>query len=184
MRRRTIPLLVACALFTAVPTGAFADISIRLTNAELTAQSELIVIGRATAVASRWVDRTLVTAVTVQISESIKGVVTGSVEVLLPGGIDAARRIPVAMTFAGAPTVQPGEELFLFLDYSDDVTGYVVSGFAQGKFSIMTDANGVRRVNRDLRGSQLIEGAGVSRGTVTMISLAAFREEILGYLKQ
>jgi len=184
MRKQTMHLLVVCALFTAVPTGAFADLSVRLSNAQLTAQSELIVIGRATAVESRWIDRTLVTAVTVQISESIKGALTGSVEVFLPGGIDARRRIPVAMTFAGAPTVQPGEEVFLFLDYADDVAGYIVSGFAQGKFSIMTDANGVRRVNRDLRGSQLIEGAGISRGTTTMATLSAFREEILGYLAQ
>lgn len=184
MRRRTMHLLVACALFTAVPTGAFADISIRLTNAQLTAQSEVIVIGRTTAVAPRWIDRTLVTAVTVQISESIKGAWTGSMEVLLPGGIDATRRIPVAMTFAGAPTVQPEEEVFLFLDYSDEIAGYIVSGFAQGKFSIMTDANGIRRVHRDLRGSQLIEGAGIARGTTIVAALSEFREEILGYLAQ
>jgi hypothetical protein len=181
MRKRTIYPLVACALLV-FSTAAFADISLRLSNAQLTTQSDAIVIGRAVNVQSRWIDRTLVTAVTVQISESIKGTLSGSIEVLLPGGADATRRIPVAMTFAGAPTIRPGEDVFLFLDYADDVAGYVVSGFAQGKFSIMTDASGVRRVNRDLRGSQLVEGAGISRGTVTMDALSAFREEIIGYV--
>ena len=181
--KRTMYPLVVCVLF-AFTTGASAEISIELSNSQLTTSSEVIVIGRATSVQSRWIDRTLVTAVNVQITESIKGALGASVEVILPGGIDATRRIPVAMTYAGAPTVRPGEELFLFLLYADDVGGYIVNGFAQGKFSIMTDATGVRRVHRDLRGSQLIEGAGISRGTVTMTALSAFREEILGYLAQ
>jgi hypothetical protein len=183
MRRRTMHLLVACVLFS-FATGASAEISIELSNSQLTTSSEIIVIGRATSVQSRWIDRTLVTAVTVQITESIKGVIGETVEVLLPGGIDATRRIPVAMTYAGAPTVRPGEDVFLFLLYADDVGGYIVNGFAQGKFSVMTDATGVRRVHRELRGSQLIEGAGIARGTVTMTALSAFREEILGYLAQ
>ena len=181
--KRTMYPLVVCVLL-AFTTGAAADISIELSNSQLTTSSEVIVIGRATSVQSRWIDRTLVTAVNVQITESIKGATGASVEVILPGGIDATRRIPVAMTYAGAPTVRPGEELFLFLLYADDVGGYIVNGFAQGKFSIMTDASGVRRVHRDLRGSQLIEGAGISRGTVTMTALSAFREEVLGYLAQ
>jgi len=184
MRGHVLRLLVACALLIVVPTGASADISIHLSNEELTSSSEVIVIGRATSTQSRWIDRTLVTAVNVQLTETLKGPVDGSVEVILPGGVDAARRIPVAMTYAGAPMMRPGEDVFLFLVYDADVRGYIVTGFAQGKLSIMTDANGVRRVHRDLRGSQLVEGAGISRGTVTMAALSAFREEILGYLAQ
>ena len=184
MRRHAGRLLVACALFTVVPTMASADISIRLSNQQLTSSSEVIVIGRATSTQSRWIERTLVTAVDVQIAQTLKGPADGSVEVLLPGGVDAARRIPVAMTYAGAPMMRPGEDVFLFLVYDADVRGYIVTGFAQGKLSIMTDAAGVRRVHRDLRGSQLVEGAGVSRGTVTLASLSAFTEEILGYLAQ
>ena len=80
--------------------------------------------------------------------------------------------------------MRPGEDVFLFLVYDADVRGYIVTGFAQGKLSIATDANGVRRVHRDPRGSQLVEGAGIARGTVTMAALSAFREEILGYLAQ
>ena len=41
-------LTVAYALLTVVPTEASADISIQLSNQELTSSSEVIVIGRAT----------------------------------------------------------------------------------------------------------------------------------------
>ena len=88
------------------------------------------------------------------------------------------------MTYPGAPTMRDNEQVFLFLTRSDEVDGYVVSGFAQGKFSIVTDAAGVRRVSRDLRGSQLVEGTGVSRGTVTLEPLATFRQEILALIAQ
>ena len=48
MRGHVLRLLVACALLIVVPTGASADISIHLSNEELTSSSEVIVIGRAT----------------------------------------------------------------------------------------------------------------------------------------
>jgi hypothetical protein len=173
---------MAAAITLAIPTIARADVSVRLSNAQLTAGSDVIVIGRVTASQSRWIERTLVTAVSVRIDESLKGDASGSIEVIVPGGVDVSRRIPVGMTFPGAPTLHADEPVFLFLSFSDQVAGYVVSGFAQGKFSIVTDRAGVRRVSRDLRGSQLVEGTGVSRGTVTLEPLATFREEILALI--
>jgi hypothetical protein len=127
------------------------------------------------------VERTLVTAVTVEIAEALKGGVAGRIEVILPGGIDANRRFPVAMTFPGAPRMQPNEEMFLFLSYDSTQANYVITGFAQGKFSVVNQ-QGIRVVSRDLRGSQLVEGPGVSRGTVTLTPLSSFRAEILDYL--
>jgi hypothetical protein len=73
------------------------------------------------------------------------------------------------------------EDVFLFLTYDADVNGYVVSGFAQGKFSIVTQ-QGTRMISRDLRGSQLVEGTGVARGTATLTPLADFRAEIAGFV--
>ena len=184
MKRRFIRLAVTCALAIVLPPIAHADISVRLNNAQLTSTSDVILIGRAVSSETRWIDRTIVTAVTVQIDEALKGGVSGQVEVILPGGADSNRRIPIAMTYPGAPSLQGGEQVFLFLTHSAEVNGYVVSGFAQGKFSIITDAQGERRVSRDLRGSQLVEGAGISRGTVTLASLAEFRQEIVGLIGQ
>jgi hypothetical protein len=182
--RGFLRMAALCAAFLSAAAPARADISVRLTNAQLTAASDVIVIGRVLSSQSRWIDRTLVTAVSVQIDESLKGDASGQLEVLLPGGTDASRRVKVAMTYPGAPTLQGDEQVFLFLTRSDEVGGYIVSGFAQGKYSIVTDAGGVRRVSRDLRGSQLVEGTGISRGTVTLEPLATFRQEILTLIAQ
>jgi hypothetical protein len=169
-------LLVVLAAAT-----ASAEISLRFSNQQLTDRADVIVIGRATGSASRWIGRTLVTAVTVQVTESLKGAVADRIEVLLPGGVDANRPVRVAMTYAGAPQVQNAEELFLFLTHDARVAGYVVTGFAQGKFSIVTQ-RGTRVVSRDLRGSQLVEGPGIARGTATLTPLADFRQEVTRYL--
>jgi hypothetical protein len=177
-------LLLATLSMGLVASNAAADISVRLSNEALTDGSEAIVIGRVTAAESRWVNRSLVTAVMVQISETLKGGLAGQIEVLLPGGIDASRRFKVAMTYPGAPQMQTGEEVFLFLVQDDDLGGgYVVAGFAQGKFSILTQ-QGTQVVSRDLRGSQLVEGTGISRGTVVLMPLADFRNEIAGYVSR
>jgi hypothetical protein len=179
MRRLAPAIATAIAIALALPAGAAADISVRLSNAQMTAASDLIVVGRVAASQSRWIDRTLVTVVTVSIDETLKGGATGSIDVIVPGGVDLSRRIPIGMTFPGAPTLRTDESVFLFLTFADDLAGHVVTGFAQGKFSIVTDHAGVRRVSRDLRGSQLVEGTGVSRGTTTLEPLDIFREEIL-----
>jgi hypothetical protein len=176
-----VRVLVGALSVWLVAATAAADISVRLSNEQLADTSSAILIGRATSSQSRWIDRTLVTAVTVEISETLKGAVSGRVEVLLPGGVDTTRRIKVGMTYPGAPQMQDGEEVFLFLTYDDDLGGYVVNGFAQGKFSIVTQ-QGTRVVSRDLRGSQLVEGPGITRGTATLIPLDVFREEIVGYV--
>jgi hypothetical protein len=183
MTRRAFHFAIAC-IALALPSTARADISIRLNNAQLTSAADLIVIGRAMSSQSRWIDRTLVTAVVVRVEESLKGDAAGDIEVLLPGGVDANRKFPVSMTYPGAPTMQSGERVFLFLSRSEEVPGYIVSGFAQGKFSIVTDARGDQRVSRDLRGSQLVEGSGIARGTATLTSLADFRAEIARLIAQ
>ena len=171
--------LLACLVARSVS----AEISLRLSNQQLAHESSVVLIGRATTAESRWIDRRLVTAVTIEIAESLKGDVSGTTEVLLPGGIDVFGRIQVAMTYPGAPQIQHGEEVFLFLTYDQDLSGYTVSGFAQGKFSIVTQ-RGKRLVSRDLRGSQLVEGTGLSRGTVTLTPLAEFRAEIDRYVRR
>ena len=111
---------------------ASAEISVRLSNQQLTDQADVIVVGRATDSASRWIGRTLVTAVTVPVTESLKGAAGDRIEVLLPGGVDANRPVRVAMTYAGAPRVQNNEEVFLFLTHDATLAGYVVAGFARG----------------------------------------------------
>jgi hypothetical protein len=179
--RRFARILIAVAGIHLAASAAFADISLRLSNQELTNSSQAIVVGRAVDRSVRWIDGTLVTAVGVEISDSLKGSLSGRIEVLLPGGVDANRRIKVGMTFPGAPQIQPNEDVFLFLTFDEDVSGYIVGGFAQGKFSIVTQ-QGRRMISRDLSGSQLVEGTGIARGTRTLTPFDDFRSEIASYI--
>lgn len=156
----------------------------RLSNGQLAQDADVILIGQVGETRSAWEGRTLVTLVTVTVTETLKGAPGQTVTIALPGGSDANRRFPVAMTYAGAPTMQPGEQVFLFLGHDDEIaSGHVVLGFSQGKFSIVQDASGAAVVSRDLTAISLQTGAGVVPGTLTHTSLSEFKQEILGYLQ-
>jgi hypothetical protein len=104
--------------------------------------------------------------------------------VVLPGGVDANRKFPVAMTYPGAPTLTPGEDAFLFLSSQSEVAdGYTIAGFAQGKFSIVTDEDGEPLVSRDLTKMSLQGNNGVHRGGSNLTPLKSLKEQVKGYLK-
>lgn len=164
------------------------DVAAHLTNQDLATQSDLIVIGQAVATRTEWVHdgRSLYTLVTISVEETLKGEHGTTATVAIPGGIDSQRRIPVAVTFPGAPRIAPDEEVFLFLTRADDeVAGsYGVTGFAQGKFSIVTGDQGTPMVTRSLGGLRTVAADRMVRGGDTLVSLAAFKSEISGYLQQ
>jgi hypothetical protein len=177
--------ILPCVALTLV---AVADLSAttarRLSNQQLAQDADVIAIGRCLETRSVWEGRTLLTLATVAVAETLKGGPEATLTVALPGGIDANRKVPVAMTYAGAPTMRPGEEVFLFLNRDEVVTaGLIVAGFAQGKFSIVQDAAGNRAVSRDLTTLKLQMGPGVVAGTQTVTPLEEFRREVLEYLK-
>ena len=162
--------------------AAWATTARLFSNEALAVEADAIVIGRCVDVRTTWIGRTLVTAATVEVKESLKGG-GRTVTVMIPGGADASRAVPVMMTYAGAPSIMPGEDVFLFLhDESAVLGGYTILGFSQGKFSIMTDPSGQTIVSRDLTTIHLQGGPGVTRGTRLLMPLQGFREEIRGYL--
>jgi hypothetical protein len=172
------------ALVAAAVVQLQATTARRMSNRELAEQAQIIVIGQASDVRPAWEGRTLVTLVTVNVTDRIKGDAGDAVTVALPGGVDAKRKVPIAMTFAGAPTIQPGEEVFLFLGKDDDIaSGYVVLGFSQGKFSVAREPNGRKVVSRDLTQIMLQGGTGTVRGATSYTALSDFRDEIIGYVK-
>ena len=132
------------------------DVAAHLTNQDLATQSDLIVIGKAVESRIEWVNdgRNLYTLVTVSVEETLKGERGATATVAIPGGVDANRRIPIAMTYPGAPRIAPDEEVFLFLTHADDeIAGsYGITGFAQGKFSIVPGDQGTPAVSRNLSG--------------------------------
>lgn len=149
----------------AAGTAGF-DVGARLSTQDLARQSDAIVVARAMQTEVYWSanGRNLYTLVTVEVRETLKGESVSTLVVALPGGIDANRKVPIAVTYPGGPQLGVGEEVVLFLNSTDDVAGsYAIAGFAQGKFSIGAD--------------QMVQ---VGEDTV---SLAAFTQEIRGYLQ-
>ena len=161
------------------------SLALALTVQDMVNQSDAIAIGNCVETKSVWVDQTLVTLATVSVAESLKGPETSTITVALPGGIDANRQYPIAMTYPGAPRIAPGEDVFLFLTASDDVVAgsYTVAGFSQGKFSIVTDEEGVKVVSRDLTKTALKDNNGIRRGSSNVMPLANLKEQVKGYLK-
>lgn len=159
-------------------------LALALSLEDMVNQSDVIAIGNVLETRSIWVDRNLVTLATVAVSESLKGAPGETLTVVLPGGVDANRKIPVAMTYPGAPRLTPGENAFLFLTSDSEVGGgYNVTGFAQGKFSIVNDEDGEPMVSRDLRQMSLQGNNGVRRGQSNMTPLKSMKDQVKGYLK-
>ncbi len=171
------------ALAAATPAGA--TTAVALSNRAMAEGAEVIATGRCVDVRSVWEGRTLVTLATIALDDVLKGDVAGTVTVALPGGVDANRRFPVAMTYPGAPQIAVDEAVFLFLDRGNGASAALtVMGFSQGKFSIVDDGRGERAVSRNLSGLTL-RSAGVDRpAVVTRSPLDAFKDEIRGYLQK
>jgi hypothetical protein len=159
-------------------------LALALSLEDMVNQSDVIAIGNVLETRSVWIDRNLVTLATVAVSESLKGAPGETLTVVLPGGVDANRKIPVAMTYPGAPKLTPGENTFLFLHSDSEVGGYNIAGFAQGKFSIVNDEDGEPMVSRDLRQVSLQGDNGVRRGQSNMTPLKSMKEQVKGYLKK
>ena len=167
--------------FLATPDTTLA---VALSLEDMVNQSDVIAIGSCTDVRSIWVDGTLVTLATMAVSETIKGADSGSLTVVLPGGADVNRKFPVAVSYPGAPRLTPGENAFLFLTADSQVGGgYIVAGFAQGKFSIVNDEDGEPVVSRDLTKMSLQGNKGVRRGASNATPLSSFKAQVKGYLK-
>lgn len=179
--RRTSPLLVLAAALAAASAGA--TTLAPLDEKTMARQAEAIVLGRVAGSRSEWVGRTLVTVATIRVEETLKGRKAGTVEVVLPGGVDAARRVPVAMTYPGAPRLLDSERVLLFLDDSDiRPDALIVSGYSQGKYAVARDTSGATVV---VRSASDAHGAGsphLHEGGSERRTLDQFRRQLRGYL--
>ena len=160
-------------------------LAVALSLEDMVDQSDVIAIGNCQSTKSAWVDGTLVTLATVSVSETLKGAESGSLTVVMPGGVDANRQVPVAVSYPGAPRMTPGENVFLFLNSDVDYgLGYNVAGFAQGKFSIVSDEDGEPVVSRDLTRMTLQGNNGMRRGGANATPLASFKDRVKARLNK
>ena len=168
-----------------IQTPADTSLANGLSISDMTDRSDLIAIGSCVDTKSVWVDRTLMTLATISVGETLKGSELGTIAVALPGGIDANRRFPVEMSYPGAPRITPGEDVFLFLNANGEVGGsYTLTGFSQGKFSIVKDEDGETFVTRDLTKTMLKDNNGVRRGSADMTSLSSLKAQVKARLRQ
>ena len=134
-------------------TAADAAQMAHLEVADMAVEAEKIAVGRCLDGASEWVDGQLVTLYTIEVEESLKGAEAETLTVVVPGGLDALRPVPIAVSFPGAPMIRADEDVLLFLDESPVVEGgYQVVGFSQGKYSVVDDGSGAQTVTKSQSG--------------------------------
>lgn len=176
----TLAVLFAATLAAGV---ASAGTNTTLSERAMARQADSIIVGRVVDTQSEWVGRTLVTVAKVKVNETLKGGRASTVEVVLPGGIDATRRVPVAMTYPGAPRLVPDEQVLLFLDRSDvRRDALIVSGYAQGKYVVARDPSGQTIVTRNASEVGNVGAPGLREGGTERRTLDEFRRQLKGYL--
>ena len=100
----------------------------------------------------------------------------------IPGGVDANRRFPVAMTYPDAARVSVNEDVVLFLSNDDLVPGaYAVTGSQLGKLSIVEGEAGERLVSRDNIGGKVKAAPGLVRGNLSFVPEGAFKQKVREY---
>jgi hypothetical protein len=170
-----------CFLFAtlAIP-GLWATTAVEHSETDLIQAAEVIVVGRVVDQASQWIDRDLVTVVTVEVSEVLKGNAGNTVAVVVPGGIDTNRPVPVAMTYPAAPELLGQENVLLFLTDENRLAGsYGIVGFSQGKFTVVESAQGEKVATQNLSQLNLQDRNGnVTRGAARSIPLSQLRQKI------
>ena len=169
LRRFSVCVLTALCL----PAVTQATTLIKMSTEQLTARASDIVIGTCTEVRSAWIDRRLITLATISVSESLKGAARKELTLVLPGGVDTKRPVPVAVTYPGAPVVMRDDQVLLFLEGVAPMRdGFQVVGFSQGKYSIVRDAFG-----RTLASPTRAVGANA-------VDLAAFKNRVRELVRQ
>jgi hypothetical protein len=143
-----LAIAVATALVIAPP--AMATQVVHLDTRGLAHESSDIVIGTVTAQTPHWnaAHTMILTDVTLQVTERLKGAPAGTLTLTQIGGeVDGMR-----YSVAGSPAFQLGEEVLVFA-WRDASGRAQVDGLAQGKFVIQRDpVTGVKAVQRQSAG--------------------------------
>jgi hypothetical protein len=156
---RFIILATVLAVILLAPLAGASQV-LHQTLRDLTLGSSDIVIGQVEGARAHWdaSHRKIVTEITVQVSESLKGAPPGRLTLTQLGGdVDGFR-----YSVPGNPLFRAGEEALLFV-WRDAKGRAQVNGLAQGKFDITTNAaTGERTVQRALEGLRVREARTLS----------------------
>lgn len=167
-------LVVSC-----IPMGAWATTAVEMSTLDMAQEASLIVSGHVTNVQSTWVGRDLVTLTTIAVSEVLKGQAGSEITVVVPGGVDTNRPIPIAMSVPAAPQFQTSEDTLVFLVNEDELPNtYAIVGFSQGKFSLVDTPEG-KAATQDTTGLSLAGGSGqISHGGARTVPYGQLKKQI------
>lgn len=126
---------------------------------ELAQKSDAIVMAKVEDQSSRQdpANKEIYTYITISVTESIKGAKgEKSITIRQLGGSvgNLISAVP------GMPTFKNGEEVVLFLSAKDRAGYPWVMGLQQGKYSIVTDDNGLKQVRNELDGIKMLSPDG------------------------
>jgi hypothetical protein len=121
-----------------VANAAFATTLIKADLGQLTRSSDAVVIGKVNAVQSRFSSDGLkiITDAEIQVSQTLKGQVEGTIVVMQPGGEVGE----VGQHVAGTARFAAGEQVAVFLEKRG--TRFFVTGMVQGKFKVEKSPDG------------------------------------------
>jgi hypothetical protein len=130
----------AALLLLLVASSAGASVVVPMEVEALARKADLVVRGKAAASRSAWSGdgRRIQTTTRIEVARLLKGQAPQVLEVVTPGGEVG----DIGQKVSGAAEFSPGEEVFLFLERSPDGARFVVSGMAQGKFSVRARPGG------------------------------------------
>ena len=117
--------------------------------------STVIVRGKTQPTVSAYRSSIIYTHYQVQVSETLKGPATNQLDMVVPGG--AANQMQ--QTFAGAPTLAPGQDYVLFLWTSKSGMTQII-GLSQGLFLVTADASGQLMVTRSAANDRMVNASG------------------------
>jgi hypothetical protein len=145
---------------------------------QLTVAADAVVVGRVIGAQSRWTEdrRRIVTDVTVEVDEALKGAPGKTVIIRQPGGRvgDVGQRVDGIASFA------PGEQVLVFLEARPD-GAYLVQGMSQGKFRIERSKKGkaALAIPEGAKGARVVDPDGREREpSAQALELAALKAEI------
>ena len=162
-RRLSLIALMALWALTAAPSLALATTLLKLDLAALERHSEQIVAGQIVRLEARQDQGRIFTQVTLRVERAYKGQAKPAAELTFRqlGG----RLGDVATYVPGQPQFRVGEQVLLFLERPQPGLALVVTGMAQGKFSLTQAPDGTRYVIPALDGhTPLLERAAVKDG--------------------
>lgn len=168
MRCKVLVFLLALAVGVA---SAHATVVVPMDLKKLADRAQTIAHGRVVDVRCQWAatGHRIETVVTIEAASYLKGNLGAQFILRVPGGVMGTLR----SVTVGAPTLQPGDEVVIFLDAAGPAIPHIV-GFNQGVFRVSLDSRSGRRtvssplLTTPVRGTRAIARGDVSRQPVAL----------------